>query len=49
MEVSVAVYLVGGGLFCQVKNSPDLSWKKGEDLWLFGLWFHTSGDFGVVQ
>lgn len=19
--------------------------EKGQDLWLFGLWFHTSGDF----
>lgn len=28
MEVSVAVYLVGGGLFCQAKNSLNLSWKK---------------------
>ncbi len=49
MEVSVSVYLVGGGLFCQAKNSPDLSWKRGQGLWLFGLWFHTSGDFRVVQ
>ncbi len=51
MEVSVAVYLVEGGLFCQAENSSDLSWKKGKDLWLvlFGLWFHTSGDFGVIQ
>lgn len=30
MEVSFAVYLVGGGLFCQAKNSPDLSWGKKE-------------------
>ena len=28
MEVSVAVYLVGGGLLCQAKNSLDLSWGK---------------------
>lgn len=28
MEVSVAVYLVDGGLFCQAKNSSDLSWEK---------------------
>lgn len=23
--------------------------KKGQDLWMFGLRFHTSGDFSVVQ
>lgn len=49
MEVSVAVYLVGGGLFCQAKNSPDLSWKqKDRNSGLFGSWFHTSGDFNIV-
>lgn len=28
MVVSVSVYLVGGGLLCQAKNSSDLCWKK---------------------
>ena len=28
LEVSAAAYFVGGGLFYQAKNSPDISWKK---------------------
>lgn len=36
-------------MFCQAKNSPDHSRKKEKDLWVFGLWFHTSGDFSVER
>lgn len=47
----MAVYLVEGGLFCQVQKIAQtfLREKKKRDRnWLFGLWFHSSGDFNIV-
>lgn len=34
--------------FARQKIAQTILGKKEKDLWVFGLWFHTSGDFSVA-